>query len=42
MLYFCLVILNVLLFSDFECDFDIDLECDFDTNFDAYFECDSA
>ena len=42
MLYFCPVVFNALLFSDFECDFDIDLECDFDTNFDAYFECDSA
>ena len=44
MLYFCLVIFNVLLFSDFERDFD----CDFDIvwsglgDFDTYFECDSV
>ena len=44
MLYFCLMIFKVLLFSDFERDFD----CDFDmvwsglNDFDAYFECDSV
>ena len=44
MLYFCLMIFNVLLFSDFERDFD----CDFDMawsglgDFDAYFEGDSV
>ena len=44
MLYFCLMIFNALLFSDFERDFD----CEFDMvwyglgDFDAYFEGDSV
>ena len=44
MKYFCLVIFNVLLFSEFERDFD----CDFDMSwsglgdFDTYFEGDSV
>ena len=28
---------DVVLLTDFECDFDVEVECDFD-NLDAYFE----
>ena len=32
---------DVVLLTDFECDFDAEFECDFD-NVDAYFEHDSV
>ena len=44
MLYFRLMIFDVLVFSNFERDFDCDFDMDWSGlgDFDVYFECDSV